>query len=87
MVTRHKALGNQLGATAVATALATVGAGGAAYFGLWRLAFAVPGPGRRRFRSPHRRAPTQTGEGGRRSRADNMARALRATAVGGLRIV
>ncbi len=42
MVTRHKALGNQLGATAVATALATVGAGVAAYFGLWRLAFAVP---------------------------------------------
>ena len=39
---RHKALGNQLGATAMATALATVSAGIAAYFGLWRLAFALP---------------------------------------------
>ncbi len=42
ITTRHKALGNQLGATATATALATVGAGAVAYFGLWRLAFAVP---------------------------------------------
>ena len=42
IATRHKALGNQLGATASATALATMSAGAAAYFGLWRLAFAVP---------------------------------------------
>ena len=42
MATRYKTLGNQLGATAAATALASVGAGAAAYLGLWRLAFAVP---------------------------------------------
>jgi predicted MFS family arabinose efflux permease len=40
--TRQKALANQLAATATATALATVGAGVAAYYGMWRLAFGTP---------------------------------------------
>ncbi len=39
---RQRALSDQLGATASATALATVCAGAAAYLGLWRLAFAAP---------------------------------------------
>ena len=39
---RQKALSNQIATSAAATALATVGAGTAAYFGLWRLAFAAP---------------------------------------------
>ena len=42
VATRRKALANQLAATATATALATVGAGLAAYYGIWRLAFATP---------------------------------------------
>jgi predicted MFS family arabinose efflux permease len=42
ILTRQKALADQLAASAVATALATVGAGVAAYLGLWRLAFAAP---------------------------------------------
>lgn len=40
--TRHKALGDQLATSALATALAPAAAGAAAYFGLWRLAFAAP---------------------------------------------
>ncbi len=40
--TRQKALADQLAASAVATALAIVLAGIAAYLGLWRLAFAAP---------------------------------------------
>jgi predicted MFS family arabinose efflux permease len=40
--TRQRALANQLAATATATALATVGAGVAAYYGMWRLAFGTP---------------------------------------------
>ena len=40
--TRQKALADQLAASAVATALAIVLAGVAAYLGLWRLAFAAP---------------------------------------------
>jgi len=40
--TRQKALADQLATSAVATALATVTAGVAAYFDLWRLAFAAP---------------------------------------------
>ena len=39
---RQKALADQLATSAVATALAIVLAGVAAYLGLWRLAFAVP---------------------------------------------
>jgi predicted MFS family arabinose efflux permease len=39
---RQKALANQLAAGALATALATVAAGLAAYLGLWRLVFATP---------------------------------------------
>lgn len=39
---RQGALADQLAASAVATALATAGAGLAAHLGLWRLAFAVP---------------------------------------------
>jgi predicted MFS family arabinose efflux permease len=39
---RQAALAEQLGAGAAATALATVAGGAAAYFGLWRLAFAAP---------------------------------------------
>lgn len=42
MTARQKALSDQLAASGVATALATALAGVAAYFGLWRLAFAVP---------------------------------------------
>ncbi|MBA2344467.1 MAG: MFS transporter [Rubrobacter sp.] len=40
--TRQKALADQLATSAVATALATVTAGIAAYLDLWRLAFAAP---------------------------------------------
>jgi predicted MFS family arabinose efflux permease len=40
--TRQKALADQLATSAVATALAIVLAGVAAYLGLWRLAFAAP---------------------------------------------
>jgi len=40
--TRQKALADQLATSAVATALATVTAGVAAYLDLWRLAFAAP---------------------------------------------
>ena len=39
---RQRALADQLATSAVATALATVLAGTAAYLGLWRLAFAAP---------------------------------------------
>ena len=39
---RQRALSDQLGTSAMATALATVGAGVAAYLDLWRLAFAAP---------------------------------------------
>lgn len=39
---RQRALADQLGTNAVATALATVAGGVAAYLGLWRLAFAAP---------------------------------------------
>jgi len=39
---RQKALADQLATSAVATALATMAAGVAAYLGLWRLAFAAP---------------------------------------------
>lgn len=39
---RQGALADQLAASAVATALATVGAGLAAHLGLWRVAFAAP---------------------------------------------
>jgi predicted MFS family arabinose efflux permease len=39
---RQRALTDQIGASAVATALATAGAGVAAYLDLWRLAFAAP---------------------------------------------
>ena len=39
---RQKALSNQLASSGVATGLATVAAGLAAYLDLWRLAFAVP---------------------------------------------
>ncbi len=39
---RQKALSDQLATSGLATALATALAGIAAYFGLWRLAFAVP---------------------------------------------
>lgn len=40
--TRQRALSDQVGTTAMATALATVLAGTAAYLDLWRLAFAAP---------------------------------------------
>ena len=39
---RQRALANQLASSGVATGLATVGAGFAAYLDLWRLAFAIP---------------------------------------------
>jgi predicted MFS family arabinose efflux permease len=39
---RQKALADQLGASALATAIATAAAGLAAHLGLWRLAFAAP---------------------------------------------
>ncbi len=42
MKLRQRALADQLATSAVATALATVAAGMAAYLGLWRVAFAVP---------------------------------------------
>ena len=42
MEARQRALSDQLGTSAIATALATATAGVAAYFDLWRLAFAAP---------------------------------------------